>query len=335
MNCRKSCDWRIWRLRCSLLLKMLDLSKFHYIKLIAQERSLTKAAKKLFISQPSLSTYVNQLEEELGVKLFDRTKKPIQITYAGEYYISEGNRLLQAMLRLENDLQEISAMKKCRLTIGIGAVRASHWLPYILPAFQQKHPQVDIRIVEGTESIFEDMLINGQIDLALMSLPIISPNIDYEMIQPEKIVLSVPQKHPILNGLDCSNNSCDNLLYINPELLNGQKIICPSPGYGLYNFTTQLLRQHNIRPGEIITVNNSDTAFLLSAAGMGLVFTAQQTHMSPKPLQKPIYCTIDRMPMIRHIIAAYHSGVGLSLAGKYFICETKRILKTEPSIQPL
>lgn len=71
----------------------MDHSKFEYVLAIAKEKNMTQAAKKLYISQPALTVTINKLEERLGVKLFDRTSNPIQLTYAGERYITRCKKL--------------------------------------------------------------------------------------------------------------------------------------------------------------------------------------------------------------------------------------------------
>ena len=100
--------------------------KLNYVLAIAEERNLTRAAKRLFISQPTLTLYLNRLEAELGVKLFDRSKTPIGLTEAGNYYIGEMKKIYASEQLLRNDIKFIANPSQT-LIVGIGqAVSYTH-----------------------------------------------------------------------------------------------------------------------------------------------------------------------------------------------------------------
>ena len=108
--------------------------KLEYVLAIAEEQNLTRAARKLYISQPTLTLYLNRLEAELGVRLFDRGRTPIRLTDAGRYYIDKMKQIYYAELALRNDLRLVADPEQT-LVIGIGQVRGHHWLPKLLPGF--------------------------------------------------------------------------------------------------------------------------------------------------------------------------------------------------------
>ncbi len=83
----------------------MSLDKLDYILAIAEEQTLTRAAKKLYVSQPTLTNYINKLEEELGVKLFDRSVTPVQVTRAGALYIEKMKRIQQESDNLKHALR--------------------------------------------------------------------------------------------------------------------------------------------------------------------------------------------------------------------------------------
>ena len=99
---------------------------------MAEERNLTRAARKAFISQPTLTNYINRLEEQLGVKLFDRSVTPIEITRAGALYIEQMKKIQLAETNLRNELRILGSMETV-FHLGIGATRGNHWLPLLLP----------------------------------------------------------------------------------------------------------------------------------------------------------------------------------------------------------
>ena len=311
----------------------VDFSKTEYIVKIAELRSVSKAAKALYVSQPALTKYVNKLEAELGTKLFDRTVTPIQLTYAGERYITEMNKILDIKQQLDREMEEIAYMRGGRIVLGIGSARGLFWLPYILPPFVRAHPGVDVRIVEGTSDDFEAQMLRGEIDISIYALPVKTDGIDYEVLMDERILLVVPQGHALLERRDVSGNGVDNLLRIEPERLNGQRFIGLTPGQGLHRTNQLLFERHGIKPGSVMELTNSDTAFLLACQGLGLTFTPEISAANLKVPRQPVYCTVDDPPYTRKIIVAYKKHRPLSRAARKFIETTREIIAASPELR--
>ena len=111
----------------------MNLKQARYIQTIAQEGSITAAARKLYISQPSLSQMLKQVEVELGTALFDRSVSPVHLTLAGEACLQAAEAILAANDRLERQLQEIRDESRGRLRLGISVQRGMQVLPLALP----------------------------------------------------------------------------------------------------------------------------------------------------------------------------------------------------------
>ena len=126
----------------------MNLKQALYIRTIAREGGITAAAKKLYVSQPSLSQMVRQVESEYGVTLFDRTVSPLRLTYAGEKYLQAANVMLAANDRLENELREIREENSGLLRLGISVQRAMQILPVAMPWFVMQFPKVSIDLRE-------------------------------------------------------------------------------------------------------------------------------------------------------------------------------------------
>ena len=162
--------------------------KFEYVLAVAEEQNLTRAAKKLFVSQPTLTVHLNRLEEELGVKLFDRSASPITLTPAGQYYIEQMKQIAAKEKKIRCDLQGIAC--PTILTIGIGQVRGRHLLPLVLPDFCALHPDVQIRLVQMPEQNICASLKQGQIDLVIGVLQNLWPEIEEIHLLRERMVLA-------------------------------------------------------------------------------------------------------------------------------------------------
>ena len=174
----------------------MDFRKLQYMLKVAEEKSFSKAAQKLYIAQPSLSQYIQKLEQQLGVQLFDRSTNPLRLTYAGELYAETAKNILNLKDQLTNQMEDISNFKKGRLTIGLSAFRSTYVIPKILPLFHERFPGIDIVLMEGNSVKLEDLAIKGITDISIMTLPIKENFFSYEPIFIEKILLAIPMQHP-------------------------------------------------------------------------------------------------------------------------------------------
>ena len=165
----------------------MNLKQAQYVKTIAECGSITAAAKKLFVSQPSLSQMLRQLEQETGLPIFDRSTSPMRLTYAGEKYLQAAERIIAANAELDSQLREIRQEHSGRLRLGISVTRAMQVMPLVLRIFQQQYPNVTLQMTESGSGTLEELLRTGQIDLALAALESTSPSLAYELIEKETI----------------------------------------------------------------------------------------------------------------------------------------------------
>lgn len=165
----------------------MNLKQAQYVKTIAECGSITAAAKRLFVSQPSLSQMLRQLEQETGLPIFDRSTSPMRLTYAGEKYLHAAERILAANAELDSQLREIRHEHAGRLRLGISVTRAMQVMPLVMPIFQQQYPNVSLQLTESGSANLEEMLRCGNIDLAFAALESTSPSLAYELLEQETI----------------------------------------------------------------------------------------------------------------------------------------------------
>ncbi len=163
----------------------VNLKQAHYMKTIAQCGSITAAAKKLYVSQPSLSQMLRQIEDEIGLPLFDRSVSPFRVTYAGEKFLAAADTILSANAQLESQLHEIKNDHSGRLRLGISVTRAMQVLPLVLPIFLGQYPKVTLELTESGSAELEEMLHRGEIDLAMAAIESTRTTVAYELIEQE------------------------------------------------------------------------------------------------------------------------------------------------------
>lgn len=165
----------------------MNLKQAQSVKTIAECGSITAASKRLFVSQPALSQMLRQIEQEIGLPIFDRSTSPLRLTYAGEKYLRAAERMLAAQAELEAQLREIRQEHSGRLRLGISVTRAMQVMPLVLPVFASQYGGVTLELRESGSATLEQLLQNGEIDLALAALESTSPNMAYELIEKETI----------------------------------------------------------------------------------------------------------------------------------------------------
>jgi len=150
------------------------------LRSIAKEGNLTAAAQRLFISQPSLSGMLAHMEEELGVKLFDRSVTPMMLTYAGEQFVKSAEEILAIYYDLQHRMDDISDAYIGRLNVGCGPRLSPYLIPKILPQFMKRYPDVQINLFEYARQLLEQRLASGNLDLVFTTLvPPVNKSIDY------------------------------------------------------------------------------------------------------------------------------------------------------------
>jgi DNA-binding transcriptional LysR family regulator len=165
----------------------MNLKQAHYVKTIAECGSLTAAAKKLYVSQPSLSQMLRHVEEELGVEIFDRSMTPFRLTYAGERYLKAAKVILAANDQLESEIREIRDEQSGRLRLGISFSRGIQVLPLVIREFHERYPNVKIELTENGSDNLDEYIQQGKIDLALAAVEPGSANMVYELIEKETV----------------------------------------------------------------------------------------------------------------------------------------------------
>ncbi|MDY4784744.1 LysR family transcriptional regulator [Pygmaiobacter massiliensis] len=170
----------------------MNFLNLKYFVLAAEELNFTRAAKRLYVSQQSLSNHITKLEEHFGTKLFDRTP-PMTLTPAGQSFYKNALSLLDLEKQTEQELEDIKNFCSGDLTIGVPSARGAVMLPLLLPAFHALFPQVRIHLLDGTSSEIDEALRRGEVDLTIGFNPR-DPQICSEMLREERMVVAVPNE---------------------------------------------------------------------------------------------------------------------------------------------
>lgn len=150
----------------------MEIQQLRYVATLAQTLSFREAAERLFVTQPTLSQQVKKLEEELGAPLFERTPRSVRLTPAGSQFLPYALSILEREREAREVIAGMQSGESGECTLGVIPTIAPYLLPKALPAFQQRFPAITLCIQEAITSELLDRLNRGQIDAALLSLPI-------------------------------------------------------------------------------------------------------------------------------------------------------------------
>ena len=165
----------------------MNFRNLQYFLAAAEEKNITHAARKLYISQQSLSGHIAKLEEELGVALFERGPE-LKLTYAGERLALIARQICSLEQEILRETGEISDRRRGRLRLGISYTCGRSILPMILPAFCAAHPLVEINLMEGNHRQLNEWLSRGEIDVLIGYMPIDVPGAQVTVILQERLV---------------------------------------------------------------------------------------------------------------------------------------------------
>ncbi len=160
-----------------------------YMLTILQEGSITAAAKKLYVSQPSLSQMVKLVETNLGMPIFNRSTDPITLTYAGQKYMEAARQLLTIDANLQKEISEIHNEEYGTIRLGIPVQRAMQVLPYVMPKFIQRYPHVEVQILENGSATIESLVLEGAVDFACLTTHPRHEELEYILVENEDLVL--------------------------------------------------------------------------------------------------------------------------------------------------
>jgi len=172
----------------------MDTKYLNYILEIAKYKNMRRAAEKLYVSQPSLSQYLNKLEQELGTPLFIRSKKELTLTPAGELYVACAKKMISMKDQLYKDIADLSA--NISIKIATTATWGHRVIGDIVPVFSQRYANVQIEFLEGNLSDVKTWFSDHSADFALIATNSLDCYEQHVLLCEEQIVFAIPSVHP-------------------------------------------------------------------------------------------------------------------------------------------
>jgi LysR family transcriptional regulator for metE and metH len=236
----------------------LELRHLKLIQAVAEQGSVTKAGNLLFLTQSALSHQLRDAEEKLGVPLFNRINRRMILTPAGERLLKSAQTILDEMLRMEEDIKQIALSREAILRLSTECYTCYHWLPSLLKVFNQKYPRIEVQIVVEATRAPHQALLDGKIDLALVSSPVRNSKIVSQPLFQDELVVIMSVDHPLASRS-----------FIKAEDFRDEHLmIYCAPGESLA--VQQVLAPAGVSPKKISNVQLTEAIIEMTKAGVGI-----------------------------------------------------------------
>ena len=301
-------DSRIWEVTCMFVWKK-------YVYEVYKERSFTKAAQNLYISQPSLSARIKKIEEIIGEPLFDRSTTPLQLTEVGKVYIEAAEEITQIEQRVENYINDLAGLKTGNLAVGASTLFAAYVVPSLITQFNQKFPDVHIQLIEGNTAELEEMLGSNALDFVIDNYHYDSILYNKELYCEENILLAVPKHFAVneeLGMYQLSYKNIKNKNYLNqkyPAVPLGRFADLPfimlTQGNDTRTRGDRLCRNVGFKPNIVLEFNQQSTAYMASSTQLGATFISDILVSQLPAFENLVYYKLDGEEAKRKVFFYY------------------------------
>lgn len=281
----------------------MELRQFTYVNMAAECGSFTKAAAKLFISQPALSNYISKVEEELGVKLFDRSSTPLKLTYAGEQYLKRTKVILSQIDDMDRELRDITHHMRGRLRLGFPSERMIYMLPLILAPFKERYPGIDVEVVSGPGNRLVESLRAGDVDFVMLPTWNRQKDISQVKIAEEELVLVAAKGY-----LKDEHIQDRQKRIVNWREAAKLPIITLNKGHALRSSVDVLYQNAGIKPDIFLESHSNMLSYRLAAQGLGIAIVPEITLSLMEGSMEAEAWHLSKVPVIWDVHALYREG---------------------------
>lgn len=295
----------------------MELKEARYILAIAQNKSISKAAESLYISQPSLSKYLKNLEEQIGTKLFNRIENNYIPTYAGERYLYYAKKIVGYGTEWLGELDDIMNRNQGRLNIAIPIMLSNTIIQPTLPLFHRLYPNVIINLMEQVNFVAEHALEDQSIDITFYNVHEFPKQLDYHILSEEEIVLIVSG-----NSHLCSmavEKPGFKYPWLDMKQLKDEQFILLYPDQNTGGIALKLFKEHDINPQVLLHTRNSEMSIKLAAEGMGIAFAPESYYRAIGDTKDSRCFSIGKKQILTTTIAAYPKNRYLPQYAKAYI----------------
>jgi DNA-binding transcriptional LysR family regulator len=238
----------------------VELHQLRYFVTVVSTGTFTRAAERLYITQPSLSEQIRKLEAELGTSLFERLGRSLRLTSAGEVFLPHAERVLLEVEEARRRVREVLGVHRGHLGLGSLPGPAVRLLPRLLAEFHRRHPGIDVTLREEDSSPrLEDAIHRGELDLAIVRVPGRRSDLESRPLVREPMVAVTSAEHALARRHD-----------VRLAELAHEPFVALRRGHELRDLLEEVCRGAGFQPRIVLETGRAGTATALAASGFGV-----------------------------------------------------------------
>lgn len=277
----------------------MNLKRARYINEIYESGGVTAAAKKLFVSQPSLSQTVRLVEQEMGIAIFERGVSPPKLTYAGEQYLQAARAMIAQEEQLNGILENIRNEEQGCLRLGVSIQRGMQLLPLVLPEFSRRYPDVQLLLQEHGSELLEKTVCEGKIDLALVTTEPSQNMLKYILIENESYVLLTGRNSALASRRQPGEE-------VSLMELTGERFVSLKPGHNIRVIQDRAFARCGISPRILVETDSVEAAIRISVAcGCCMLCPRVFVHSAPAIAGAGVCYQVREITEQRHFYACH------------------------------
>ncbi|WP_157018415.1 LysR family transcriptional regulator [Mesorhizobium xinjiangense] len=275
----------------------MDIRSLSCFLVVAEEFHFRRAAQRLNLTQPSLSQRIRRLEQEIGAELFERDRRHVALTAAGQAFVEPARQAVASAQAAKALALRAARGQAGHLRLGFTVIAFYGILPEAVRLFRTRYRDVEVDLVEMNSPLLEAALLAGEIDLGVVHPPLETPGLGMQSLADQPLVLAVPAGHPL--AAKAAVSVCD---LADEPFLVAPRVIGPS----LYDRIIALFRDAEVSPNIVQEVSPMTTLTGLVATGAGMGFVTAGVATAPRPgvAFRPVEPEPPSVPMA----AAWHGS---------------------------
>ena len=292
----------------------MDLKQLEYMVQIAEEKNITKAAEKLFITQSALNQQLLKLEKELGSPLFYRSRTNWHLTEVGEIYIDAAKKIIGVKKETYNRISDLINMKNTHLSIGLTPERGISMFASVYPEFHKIYPNIILEPIELSVRQQEAMIDRRELDVGFLTLPDDMKKSDniYNSILKEDIIVAVPSNHPLAKEGSIYGTALND---IDLGLLRDDNFVLIYKGSTIRNAINPLFQAAGFSPKLLFETRSCQTLIYMVRKNLCCTILPEHYAINSKDV---VYFSLPQKPQL-NLVAMHKKGVYLSKATEDFI----------------
>ncbi len=248
----------------------MNLRDLKYLVALADLRHFGKAAEACFVSQPTLSTQIRKLEEELGVTLIERAPRKVMLTAAGQDAVQRARRIVAEVEQMKDAARRSQDPAAGTLRLGIFPTLAPYLLPHVVPDMRERFPKLELLLAEEKSDVLLQQLRDGRLDAALLALPIHDDQLQTHFLFEEPFVLATSTQHPLARHAP-----------LHPDALNAETLLLLEDGHCLRDQALDVCRRTGATEKTGFRATSLETLRQMVAAGVGVTLLPQLAVLAP------------------------------------------------------